>query len=64
MTNIETIFKGVPSTEFPRKALESGIPITDALVTGGLCKSKSEAKRLIASGGVYVAKLAQKEGDF
>ena len=29
-------------------------PIVDALVETGLCKSKSEARRIIKSGGIYL----------
>ena len=34
--------------------IEAGIPLVDALVKTGLCKSRSEARRLIDQGGVYV----------
>ena len=52
-------FQGIPCTEFSRKVLESGISLVDALVACGLCKSKSEARRLIKGGGVYIGRVAK-----
>lgn len=43
-----------PSTAVPRASLADGAPLLDLLVTAGLCKSRGEARRLIAQGGVYV----------
>ncbi len=37
-----------------RDGLEQGVPIIDALVAVGLCKSKSEARRAAQEGGVYL----------
>ncbi len=48
------IFADVPSAELPRQSLESGLPIADAFVASGLCKTKSEAKRAVQEGGAYV----------
>lgn len=49
------IFSDVPSSETPRFVLErEGIPLIDALCNVGLAKSKSEARRAISDGGVYV----------
>lgn len=49
------VFSDVPSKETPRRALErEGIPLVDALCEVGLAKSKSEARRAISDGGVYV----------
>ncbi|MFO7535774.1 MAG: tyrosine--tRNA ligase [Kiritimatiellia bacterium] len=47
------IFSNVPSTELARTAVE-GLPVVDLAVAAGLCKSKGEARRLIASGGLYL----------
>jgi len=43
---------GAPSTEVPRAELEGGTPLVDLLVRCGLTKSKGEARRLLAGGGV------------
>lgn len=49
------IFADVPSYELPRGRLaDSGLPMIDALVCSGLCKSKGEARRIITQGGAYV----------
>ena len=49
------IFADVPSKELPRAKLsDSGLSIVDALVQSGLCKNKSEARRMIIQGGAYV----------
>ncbi len=44
-----------PASELPQAAFEGdGKPMVDLLAETGLAKSKGEARRLIASGGVYV----------
>lgn len=43
-----------PAVEVNFKRLEKGFSIVDALVISGLCRSKSEARRLIKQGGCYV----------
>ena len=49
------IFADVPSKELPRDSLrDAGVSIVDALVQSGLCKNKSEARRMIEQGGAYV----------
>jgi tyrosyl-tRNA synthetase len=48
------IFHDVPSATVSRQELEAGLPILDAPVRVGLCKSKSEARRSLEQGGVYV----------
>ena len=45
---------GVPSTAMPAARLEAGVPAWQVLVETGLCKSNSEARRLINQGGAYV----------
>jgi tyrosyl-tRNA synthetase len=47
-----TVFEDAPSTELRWPA--EGLTVIQALVTTGLAPSKSEAMRLIKSGGVYV----------
>ncbi len=49
------IFADVPSSEFPRAALEGeGLLLTDALAATGLSQSKGAARRTIEQGGAYV----------
>ncbi len=49
------IFADVPSKELPReRLLGDGLPLVDALTESNLAKSKSEARRAITQGGVYV----------
>jgi tyrosyl-tRNA synthetase len=49
------IFADVPSSEFPRAALDGeGLPLTDALTATGLSPSKGAARRTIEQGGAYV----------
>jgi tyrosyl-tRNA synthetase len=47
------IFANVPSFEMPAEKLRD-ITVMDAAATSGLCKSKSEVRRLMAEGGLYV----------
>ncbi len=51
---IEALATEVPTTTIPRSKLESGWPLIDAVVETGLAKSKGEARRLIAQGGMYL----------
>jgi tyrosyl-tRNA synthetase len=46
--------QGVPATTIARARLEAGWAILDAAVETGLAKSKGEARRLVAQGGLYV----------
>ncbi len=52
---IADIFAEVPSCELPKTQLEgAGLALVDLLVTAGMAKSKGEARRGIAEGGIYV----------
>jgi len=52
---IADIFSDVPSCELPKAQLEgAGLPLVDLLVTAGVAKSKGEARRGIAEGGIYL----------
>lgn len=51
---IEDIFAEVPSSELPKHTLEGGLALIDLLVTTGFMKSKGEARRAVAEGGVYL----------
>jgi tyrosyl-tRNA synthetase len=45
----------VPTMKLPKDRISgAGFPIIDAMVEAGLCKTKSEARRIIAQGGSYV----------
>ena len=49
------VFEDVPSTEIPADEIESGgIGLVDLLVRAQAAPSKSEARRLVQGGGVYV----------
>ena len=49
------IFADVPSKQLPRERLGGeGLNIVDALVEGGLAKSKGDARRTVEQGGAYV----------
>jgi tyrosyl-tRNA synthetase len=49
------VFDDVPSSEVDAARVEGeGVAVADLLVSCGLAASKSEAARLIRSGGVYV----------
>ncbi len=52
---LNEIFADVPSKDLPRERLGGeGLNIIDALVEGGLAKSKSDARRTVEQGGAYV----------
>ncbi len=46
--------KMIPEISITMDEYKSGVTISELLVKGGLCKSKSEAKRLMKQGGLYV----------
>lgn len=45
---------GMPSTEVTEKDLENGIDMLDLLIRTGLAPSRSEGRRLILQGGIYM----------
>jgi tyrosyl-tRNA synthetase len=52
--DIQDIFADVPSTRVPKQAFEAeGMDVVDLLETVGMVRSKGEARRLIAGGGIY-----------
>jgi tyrosyl-tRNA synthetase len=52
---IEEIFTDVPSSALPKQAFESkGINIVDLLAESELVKSKSQGRRMVKSGGIYL----------
>jgi tyrosyl-tRNA synthetase len=55
---IQDIFAEVPSSDMPKHEIEGeGIALLDLLARTGLVSSKSEGRRLIDSGGIYVNNL-------
>jgi tyrosyl-tRNA synthetase len=52
--DLRAIFADVPSREIPRAQLQQGLPVIDVLVATGLCHSKSDARRSLQQGGIYV----------
>lgn len=44
----------LPKGQVTSATLEAGLPVLDFLVQTELCKSKGDAKRLIANGGAYI----------
>jgi tyrosyl-tRNA synthetase len=55
------VTEDAPSTDVPRQSVLDGFPLVDALEQSGLAKSKSEARRTISGGGVYVNNLRQSD---
>ena len=49
------IFAEVPSSQTPRQPILAGsISVLDLLVSGDMAKSKGEARRAVAEGGIYI----------
>lgn len=46
--------EGIPTYEVKKKDLKKGIPIFDGFCSSGLTKSKSEARRKLQEGGLYI----------
>ncbi len=54
-TELGAIFADVPSRDLPRTRLEGeGLSIIEALCEAGLAKTRSEVRRLVSQGGVYL----------
>lgn len=52
---LEVALAEAPSVSFTKKELEAGASLAEALVTGGLASSKSDARRLISGKGVTLS---------
>ena len=52
--DLKDIFADVPSFTVSKESLALGWKITEAMTAAGAAKSKGEAVRLIAGGGVYL----------
>jgi tyrosyl-tRNA synthetase len=48
------VFDDVPSVEVPRTRLSSGLTLVEAVTDAGLASSRSDARRRVDSGGIYV----------
>jgi len=65
----DAAFKGtgdadaVPTTALPKAKLEAGLPAWQLFVETGLCKTNSEARRLIKQGGGYVGETRLEDYD-
>ena len=56
------IFADVPNAKFSRDLLDNeGIGLIDALIETGLCKSKSDARRMINQGSIYINNVRSNE---
>lgn len=44
----------VPSSDYPKEDIMNVLPVVDLFTATGLCKSKSDARRLIKQGGAYI----------
>jgi len=51
---LQDLFSEAPSSELARDRLNGDTLVVDALVEGGVFKSKGEARRMIQSGGLYL----------
>ncbi len=52
--DIADIFSDVPSKTISRDRLASGLSVLDLMIEAGVAPSKSEARRLLESGGFYL----------
>jgi tyrosyl-tRNA synthetase len=62
--NVETVSmlaREMPVTNLPRTDLEARVPLVDLLIRTRLASSKSEARKLIEAGGVYLNNHRQSE---
>lgn len=51
---VEKKTEAVPSSEINKDEIEKGMGALDLFLTSGLCKSKSDARRLVQQGGAYI----------
>jgi tyrosyl-tRNA synthetase len=60
---VSSIFSDVPSVEFTKEQLETGINILEVLAQTPLFKSKGEARRSVDQKGVYINNLSVESTD-
>jgi len=53
-STIAELLSRVPSTDLSRTELSRGMNVVEVFVRSGLCRSNSEARRLISNGGAYI----------
>ena len=53
--NLLDIFADIPSTEMQKKCLNDSLMLVDLLTMTELCSSKSEARRFLSSGSIYIS---------
>ena len=53
-SDLGQIFADVPNSRFAMTRLTEGLGLIDALVECGLCRSKSDARRMIGQGSIYI----------
>jgi tyrosyl-tRNA synthetase len=51
---IKSPHDGVPGSTYDKVLMDKGLPAVDLFVEVGLCKSKSDARRLLSQGGGYL----------
>jgi tyrosyl-tRNA synthetase len=52
--DLEKIFRDVPRYQSSRAVLDGGLPLVDVLVESGVSKSRTDARRLLTDGAVYL----------
>jgi tyrosyl-tRNA synthetase len=52
--DLSPLMGDAPALDVPRDELAAGVPLIDLLVRAGLAESKSEGRRLLTQGGVYL----------
>ena len=60
-SDLLNVFANVPSFEMPADRLQGSL-LVDVVAASGLCKSKGEARRLIADGGLYANNVRITDG--
>jgi tyrosyl-tRNA synthetase len=51
---LQEIFADVPSAAIPAETFDAGISVIDALMQTALCQSRSDAKRALQAGSIYL----------
>lgn len=59
--DLEPLLADLPSSQIARSDLDQGVELSELLHTTALAKSKGEARRLVAGGGVYVNNLRESD---
>ncbi len=59
--DLEPLLADLPSSQISRSQLDEGIELCDLLHSTALAKSKGEARRLVAGGGVYVNNIREND---